>query len=94
MKCLGREKAGMPHNLVLENRRKLQHLRRLDVDSFDESTIIVNTEMGELTIQGQDLHINNLSIETGEMCIEGSISTLLYSEIEKRSGGFFSKVFR
>ncbi|HOJ36321.1 MAG TPA: sporulation protein YabP [Clostridiales bacterium] len=88
------KRTGMPHNLVLENRRKLSISGVLDVDSFDESTIIVNTEMGELTIQGQDLHINNLSIETGEMCIEGSISTLLYSEIEKRSGGFFSKVFR
>ncbi|HOA33897.1 MAG TPA: sporulation protein YabP [Clostridiales bacterium] len=88
------KRTGMPHNLVLENRRKLSISGVLDVDSFDESTIIVNTEMGELTIQGQDLHINNLSIETGEMCIEGSISTLHYSEIEKRSGGFFSKVFR
>ena len=88
------KRTGMPHNLVLENRRKLSISGVLDVDSFDESTIIVNTEMGELAIQGQDLHINNLSIETGEMCIEGSISTLLYSEIEKRSGGFFSKVFR
>lgn len=88
------KKTRLPHNLVLENRSKLSLSGVIDIDSFDENTIIIETELGELTVQGQELHINNLSIEVGEMSIEGSITTLHYADTEKRSGGFWGRVFK
>ncbi len=84
----------MPHNLVLEDRKLLTVSGVSDVDSFDEETVVVFTDLGELTIRGSDLHINRLSVEVGELSVEGNISALIYSDEVPKSGGFFSRVFR
>ena len=84
----------MPHNLVLEDRRLLTLSGVSDVGSFDEETVVVFTDLGELTIRGSDLHINRLSVEVGELTVEGKISALIYSQDAAPKGGFFSKVFR
>lgn len=84
----------MPHNLILEDRRLLTVSGVSDVDSFDEQTVVVFTDMGELTVRGTGLHINKLSVEIGELLIEGKISSLYYSEETQKSSGFFGKVFR
>ena len=84
----------MPHNLVLEDRRLLTVSGVSDVDSFDEETVIVFTDSWELTVRGSDLHINRLSVEMGELTVEGRIGALIYSEDVQKSGGFFSRVFR
>ena len=83
----------MPHNLVMEDRRSLSITGVSDVDSFDESTIIVFTDMGELTVRGSDLHIRNLNTEAGEVSLEGNISSLAYSDTAEKPSGFFSRVF-
>ncbi|MBP3330671.1 MAG: sporulation protein YabP [Clostridia bacterium] len=84
----------MPHNLVMEDRRTLSITGVSDVDSFDESTIIVFTDLGELTVRGEDLHIKNLNIEAGEVSLDGSISSLTYADNAAKQTGFFSRVFR
>ena len=51
--------------------------------------------MGELTIVGKDLHVNEISVETGEMSIEGDIWSLTYGDKDRRGSlGFFGKLFR
>lgn len=88
-------KIKVPHNIIMEDRHHLTVSGVSDVDSFDEQTVIVLTEMGELTIKGEDLHINRLSLEMGELLVEGEIYSLTYADREVKSGGgFFSKVFR
>lgn len=89
-----KKNTAMPHNLVLEDRRMLTLSGVSDVDSFDEETVVVFTDLGELTIRGSDLHINRLSVEVGELTVEGKISALIYSQEAAPKGGFFSKVFR
>ncbi len=84
----------MPHNLVLEDRRMLTVSGVSDVDSFDEETVVVFTDLGELTIRGANLHINRLSVEVGELTVEGKIAALIYSDDTPKNSGFFSKVFR
>ena len=84
----------MPHNLVMEDRRTLSITGVSDVDSFDESTIIVFTDLGELTVRGEYLHIKNLNIEAGEVSLDGSISSLTYADNAAKQTGFFSRVFR
>lgn len=84
------------HNIILENRRNLNVSGIEDVDSFDEETIVLFTDTGVLTIKGDDLHINKLSVETGELSVEGNIYSLEYSDEEagKKGGGFFNKLFK
>ena len=83
-----------PHNIIMEDRKKLSVSGVSDVDSFDEKTVIVYTDSGELTVKGDDLHINSLSVETGELMLEGKISAMIYADEQPRNTGFFSKVFR
>ncbi len=86
----------MPHNVVMEDRRLLTVSGVADVDSFDEHTVTVFTDMGELTVRGDDLHINRLSVEVGELLLEGKIMALIYQDDGPKGGGggFLKKVFR
>lgn len=84
----------MPHNLIMEQRKKLNVSGVCDVDSFDEKSVLAVTQLGELTISGSSLHIVSFSAEVGELCVEGSISSLTYSEEKPQSSGFFGRVFR
>jgi sporulation protein YabP len=83
------------HNIILEDRRSLMVSGVSDVDSFDEQTVMLYTELGELTIRGSDLHMNKLNVETGDVSIEGNIASLAYQdETPRASGGFIGKLFR
>lgn len=82
------------HNVILENRNSLTLSGVTDVGSFDEQIIIVNTDIGDLTIKGENLHISRLSIETGDLTVDGTISQLIYSEVQSKNGGFLSKLLR
>ena len=83
-------------NLILENRGKLSISGVLDVLSFDDQVIMIETELGLLTIKGEELRITKLSIDTSEVIVEGNISYLAYSnkEMEKNKGGIISKIFK
>ncbi len=82
------------HNLVMENRKKLTVSAVTDVDSFDEQTIVMYTDQGQLTVRGENLHINKLSVESGDMEIEGTIIALAYSENTPVRGGLLARIFR
>lgn len=84
----------LPHNVILEERKSLVIAGVYDVDSFDDQSVVAYTDLGELTIRGRNLHIKKLSLETGELSLEGEISALLYSDNQKDTGGFFSKLFK
>lgn len=83
-------------NLVLENREKLTLSGVLDVLSFDDQIVIVETELGLLNIKGENLHINKLSIDTSEVIIEGEIDNLSYSEknLDKNKSSLLGKLFK
>ena len=87
---------GVIQNLILENRGKLSISGVLDVLSFDDQVVILETELGLLTVKGENIRINKLSIDTSEVIVEGNISSLSYSdkEIEKTKGSFMSKIRR
>lgn len=86
--------AVMPHSLILEDRNSLSVSGVSDVDSFDDQTVVIFTDMGELTVRGTQLHISKLSLEIGELLMEGNISSLSYSDAQPKNVGFFNKVFR
>ncbi|NLC87892.1 MAG: sporulation protein YabP, partial [Clostridiaceae bacterium] len=79
-------------NLILENREKLSVSGVLDVLSFDDQVVIIETELGLLTIKGENLRINKLSIDTSEVIVEGEIYNLTYSEndLDKKTNNIFN----
>ena len=83
------------HNVILEGRKNLTISGVTDVDSFDERCISLYTQLGELVIKGRELHINSMSVETGDMTIEGDIWALNYGDKDKKSTAtFLGKLFR
>lgn len=82
-----------PHNLTLEERNKLTVCGVTDIGGYDEQTIVAQTEKGELTVKGENLHIIRMSVDMGELQVEGNIISMQYSETQP-SGGFFSRLFR
>jgi sporulation protein YabP len=78
----------------MENRRRLTITGVMDIDSFDENTVIVFTDLGELTIKGASLHINRIDVETGDLLMEGDVEQLYYTDNHPRKGSLFSKLFR
>ena len=91
------EKLGVSHRLTLNNRDRGNLTGILDVISFNESQIVLDTDMGLLTIRGKDLHVSRLSLEKGEIDIEGRTDSFTYSSNESiRQAGqsFLSRLFR
>ena len=83
------------HNVILEGRKNLTISGVTDVDSFDERCISLYTQLGEVVIKGRELHINSMSVETGDMTIEGDIWALNYGDKDKKSSAtFLGKLFR
>ena len=84
----------LPHNLVMEDRKTLMITGVSDVDSFDDQTVVVYTDLGELTVRGSNLHIGKLSVETGELNITGNIFALGYTDDREKRGGIFGRLFK
>lgn len=84
------------HNLIIEDRRNVTVSGVTDVDSFDEQTVVLFTELGELTIEGGSLHMNKLNVETGEVSVEGDIDSVSYRDETSRGqgGSFLGRIFR
>ncbi|MBR5155246.1 MAG: sporulation protein YabP [Clostridia bacterium] len=83
------------HNVVMKGRDFLSASGVEDVESFDDDRIIAYTTEGQMTIKGADLKINRLSVEDGELQIEGIIDSVEYQDSHKPgSGGIFSKIFK
>ena len=68
------------HRLIIDKREKIEVSGVLNVDSFDDQEIILETDQGLLAMRGEDLHINHLNLEQGELIIEGFFLELAYSE--------------
>ncbi len=89
-----RKNAAAEHNVIMENRSNMSISGVNDVDSFDDRAIKAYTEMGGLLIKGSDLHIEKLSVESGELKVEGRIDSLEYSEGKRGGKSVFSKIFK
>ena len=83
-------------NIILENREKLNVTGVVDVFSFDDQIIIVQTELGLLTIKGENLKINKLSLDTSDFVVDGNVASLNYtnSDVVKKGQNIFSKIFK
>ena len=85
-----------PHNVIMEGRKRLSVSGVDDVESFDENEIIMSTSQGVLFVRGKDLRIEKLSIDSGDVILEGEIDKLEYEDAVKPAGGggFFARLFK
>ena len=83
-------------NVILENRSRLNVTGVVDVLNFDEETITMVTEMGLLIVKGSELHLNNYSLDSTELGIEGTINSLQYSDknLGKNKEKLLTKIFK
>lgn len=85
------------HKVNMTNRRAAGITGVSDVISFDISEVLLETELGMLQIKGADLHVNRLSLEKGEIDLEGRIDSIQYNEISDfKKGGesLLNRLFR
>ena len=81
----------MAQKLTLEDRSKLTMNAVTEVVSFEESTVVLQTELGTLVVQGRELKLKTLSVEGGQVSVEGKISAMAYEE-PRRTGGWLSRL--
>ena len=84
-----------PHHVVLEERKSLTVSGVEDVERFDENTIVLSTSKGVMVVTGEDLHIEKLSLDGGDLKVEGDIDSVSYEDDGAGSrGGFLSRLRR
>lgn len=89
------EQTNTPHNVILEDRKRLSISGVTEIDSFDEQTVVLFCSDGQLAIRGDGLHINRIDVDSGELSLEGDrIDSLAYAENRASHGGLLGKLFR
>lgn len=81
------------HRLELTGREHLLISGVEDVERFDETGIVMSTSAGVLVVTGENLHIGKLSLDGGELHVDGRIDAVTYEEDSMSRGGFFSRLF-
>lgn len=83
----------IPHSVIIENRASISFTGVRDMGSFDEQSVVLYTDYGEINLRGSKLHINKLSLDTNEVDIDGSIEAVVYTQ-NKQSGSLLGRLFR
>lgn len=82
-----------PHSVILEDRRRCSISGVIEVMSFDEDEIVMETNRGMLTLGGSDLHVERLSLEVGELTLEGQVDAIVYAEEKRGKKGLWGRFF-
>ncbi len=83
------EQLQLPHKLTLNERKSLAMTGVNEVVSFDENAVVLRTALGTLIVQGHDLHLKTLSLDGGQVAVDGNVSALIYEE--PRAGGLWRR---
>ena len=90
---MGLEHQGAVHPLTLEERERLCVSGLEEVESFDENTIVMVTTGGPLVVHGSGLHIEQLSLDGGQLRVEGQVESLTYEDERMGRGGLLARLF-
>lgn len=82
----------LPHSLSLNERKKLTMTGVSEVVSFDDGCVVVKTALGTLVVQGCQLQLKQLTLDGGNVAVEGEISSLHYEQSRQR-GGWAGRLF-
>jgi len=82
-------------SVMLENREKMTVTGVIDIHSFDDELVLAQTDLGILTIKGEDLKMNKLNLENNELIVEGRINLFAYSDTPGgKKTGLMNKLFK
>ena len=84
------EEQVLPHKLTLDQRKSLTMTGVTEVVSFDENTVVLRTGLGMLVVQGQQLQLKTLTLDGGNVAVEGQVSALTYEQV--RQGGWLGRL--
>lgn len=84
--------AEAPHRLTLEGRKRLTISGVTEVVSFDDTTVLLKTTQGTLFIHGAHLTLRTLTLENGQVAVDGTVNALQY-EAQREQGGFWRRLF-
>ena len=83
-----------PHHVILEDRTSLSVSGVEEVESFDEGSVVMYTAKGTLVVRGEGLHIEKLSLDGGDLMVEGTIDSLSYEDEGGEKLGLLARLFR
>lgn len=81
------------HIVNIENRESVTLCGIDEVLSYDEATVVMQSVLGQLTVEGEELNIIKLNLDAGEVSINGRLSALYYME-QQKGGGLLAKLFK
>jgi len=83
----------LPHKLSLNERQQLTMNGVTEVISFEDTAVVLRTSLGTLMVQGEQLQLKTLSLEGGQVAVDGHICALVYEE-PRQSGSWLSRLLR
>ena len=89
---MAEETLKLPHKLVLNERSGLTMTGVTEVISFDEGAVVLRTQLGNLVIHGKQLQLKTLSVEGGQVAVDGHVTAMIYEE-PKPAGGLMHRLF-
>ena len=81
------------HRLELIGREHLVISGVEDVERFDENGIVMTTSAGTVVVTGEELHIGKLSLDGGELHVDGRVDSVSYEDGGREGGGLFRRLF-
>ena len=81
----------LPHGLSLTERNKLTMTGVTEVVSFEDNAVVLRTSLGTLVVQGRDLQLKTLSLDGGQVAVEGTVTALVYEE-PRPTGGWLHRL--
>ena len=85
--------AQLPHELTLKERGRLTMTGVTEVVSFEDTAVVLRTSLGTLTVQGRELQLKTLSLDGGQVAVDGTVSALVYEE-PRPAGSWLSRLLR
>jgi len=84
------------HRITLDGRTSMNITGVLDVISFDEESVIAETEMGIIVIRGVNLHVKKINLESGEISVTGEVDGFSYENRGAAGKGksFMGRLFK
>lgn len=81
-------------NIILQNRSALSVTGVTDVFGFDEKSVSMVTSLGDLLVKGSSLRISRLSLEVGQVDIEGTVDSLEYTKLKRNRESILARIFK
>ena len=86
------------HDITLKSRTQMHICGVKEIISFDDTAIILDTVCGEMTVEGERMHVSVLNVESGIVELDGQVNAICYyegsSSTVKEKNGFFSRFFK